>query len=334
MKLNAAQQPFSVTVIGSGIFSALFAARYFIAPAAIEKPFTGGMPLAAALTGFSVSHPVWATAIVFLLLAWIAYIMIQLTVRYASATSRNYLPIPLFFAAACGIFVPAEALASYLAAFLVVLSTRQFISAFRKDYRFQEAFRGGFYLGMIPLLYAPGIVLLALIPTLMTLYRRSGREFVVSIAGALLPFAGAWFILWASGEETWTLFTELWRCLSVRGAALYPAGIQVMAAACGLMILALVAMGIAWYLGNRKGMRTRQRKVMAHISLTFALLAASFAAPGSSLSGLPLISVPAAMAIPYAFSGRQAVVSSVIYLLITGTVFAINLFALFGFGAL
>lgn len=329
MNFNAARQSFPLTVTGSVLFTGLFAARYFLAPRPVERPFTGGMPLAEALTRFSIANPGWAASIVFVLLAWIVYIMIQLTVRYASATSRNYLPILLFLITSCGIFVPAEALASYLGAWLLILATRQFVSTFRKEYRFEDAFRGGFYLGLIPLLYAPGAILLTLVPILMSLYRRSGRELTVSIAGSLLPIAGAWFVLWATGSDGWYLFTEWWRCVSHRGAPLYPAEFPILATACGGAIAILAMMAIIWFVANRKGMRTRQRKVMTHISLTFLLLAASFAAPGSSLSGLPLISVPAAMAIPYAFTGKQSIASSILYFLIIAAVFAMNALALF-----
>jgi hypothetical protein len=307
------------------VLVALFFARYFTSPYPIEQPYTEGMPLAEWLTRWSVAHPVWSGVVVAMLVIWTVFVVTILTVRYAAATSRNYLPIPIFIVIAAGIFVPAEALASYLAAWLLVLATRQFMLTFRKDYRFTEAFKGGFYLGFIPLLYAPAAILLVLVPIVATLYRRSARELTVGIVGALLPILGAWFIDWAMGDDVWYLFGEWWRCVAHRGAPLWPAELPIMAIVCGGAIITLTIIAICWFMARRKGMRTRGRKVMAHISLTILLLVISFLTPGASLSGVPLLAVAIAMAIPYSFTGKQSIVSSVLYILLIATTSVMNI---------
>jgi hypothetical protein len=317
-------------VTGSMMLVALFFARYFISPYPVEKPFVEGMPLAEWLTRWSIVHTVWSGVVIFLLVVWTTFIVTRLAVRYTSATSRNYISIPVFVVAVCGVFVPAEALASYLAAWLFALATRQFMLTFRKDYRFTEAFRGGFYLGFIPLLYAPGALLLALVPMLATLYRRSGRELVVSGVGALLPTFGTWFVGWASGDDGLGVFRKWWHCVSHRGASIWPTEFPIMAAICGGVIVALTAMALVWFMSKRKGMRTRGRKVMTHLSLAFLLLAVSFVAPGASSSGIPLLGVTSAMAIPYLFTARQSIVPSVLYILVVAAVVVMNVLSLRG----
>lgn len=329
MKLNAARQPFSLTLFISALLLAVFAVRRFVMPYPAETASAAGMPLAEWLSGFSDANPGWNAAIFLLLAVWTPYVLIQLTVRYASAISRNYLPVTIFIIAACGVAVPGETIASYGAALLLALATRRFISSFRRDMRFEDSFLGGFYLGMIPLLYAPGAILLLSIPLLANLYRRQRRELAVGIIGALLPVAGTWFLSWASGKGGWFIFTEFWRSVSEYGG-FTASGMPVTAFVCAGLAGLLAAIAVAWYLSNRKGMRTRQRKVMAHISLTLLLAALSLAAPGSSLPVLPLISVPVAMAIPYAFTGKQAFASSLVYFLLISTVLALNLLPLFG----
>jgi hypothetical protein len=326
---NAARQSFPFVLISSVVLIALFFVRYFVSPYPIEQPYIEGMPLAEWLTRWSVVHYVWSSMIGFILVVCTGFVVMQLSASFVSVASRNYLPIPIFIIAACGIFVPAEALASYLAAWLLSLATRQFMLTFRKDYRFTEAFKGGFYLGFIPLLYAPAAVLLALIPIVATLYRRSGRELTVGITGALLPILGAWFIDWARGEGVWHLFGEWWRCVAHRGAPLWPTELPVMAIVCGGIIIALYAIALGWFIARRKGMRTRRRKVMIHISVTFLLLALSFALAGSSLTGLPLLAVANSITIPYSFTGRQSVVSSVLYILLIATTLVMNICSLF-----
>lgn len=329
MKLNAAKQPFSLTLFISAAMLALFAARYSFAPGPAE-PVAEGMPLAAWLARFSSANPGWNSAILLVLAIWIPYILLQLTIRYASATSRNYLPVVLFTVIAFGIVIPGEALASYGAALLSALAARRFVSTFRRDMRFEDSFIGGFYLGAIPLLYAPGAILLLLIPLLMNLYRRHVREIAVSIIGALLPFAGAWFVLWAEGNGRWFIFTEFRRSvLEGTGGSAF-ASLSVTAWVCVGLAAVLAVTAVGWFVRNRKGLRTRQRKVMAHISLMFLFAVLSLASPGATLSALPLISVPVAMATPYAFTGKQSAFSSIVYFLLLAAVVALNLAPLFG----
>jgi hypothetical protein len=331
---NVGRQSFPLVLTGSLMLAVLFFVRYFTSPWPVEAPFFGGMPLAASLTRWSVAHSGWSGVAGFVLMVWTILIVIQLSGRYVSVNFRNYLPIPIFIITACGIFVSSEALVSYLAAWLLALSTRQFMLTFRKDYRFVEAFRGGLYLGFIPLLYAPGAILLVLVPILSTLYRRSARELTVGIVGALLPLLGAWFIGWAMGGGVWYLFDEWWRLVAHRVAPLRLVRLPITAIVCGGALIALTAIAIGWFVAQRKGMRTRQRKAMTHIALVILLVVLSFLAPGASLSGWPMLAVPLAMAIPYAFTFRQSIVSSVLYIIIIIATLVVNSLALSGISVL
>ncbi len=268
-------------------------------------------------------------AAVFALIVWTCYVVIQLTVRYAPIAERGYLPVPVYVIAACGVIVPGEALASYTAALLLALSTRQMVNAFRKEMRFEEVFRAGFYLGFIPLLYAPGVVLMLLVPILGSLYRRSARELAVGIAGAAIPLTGAWFITWVSGSDAAGLFTEFWRAVSVRQEFPF-AGIPVTAYVCAGLLAVLAILAATGFFSGRKGMRTRPRKMMAHALLVLSLTAASIAVPGNSPSLLPLLAVPTALAVPHAFTRKLAVLSTIVYCVLIIAVVSLDLLPLLG----
>lgn len=330
MTFNAARQSFAFSAAMSCLLAALFAVRFVVAPYAAEAPFMGGMPPAAAITAFSVQYPWLSVAIALFLLVRILFVVVQLTVRYASATSRNYLPSQFFIMAACGIAVSGEAVSAFMAALLLLFSIRQFISSFRKDYRFEEAFRAGFYLGLIPLLYAPGVLLLLLIPAVMSLYRRSLRELTVCVIGALLPVPGACSIYWVLGESPAFIYRELWRSALESPAIQSPAQIPIVATVAAGVLAVLVITAMVWFLMHRKGMRTRQRKVMWHVSMLFAAMALSLLLSGSSASAAPLMAVLVAMAVPYAFSGRQALVSSILYCVAIAVFLALNLLPILG----
>ncbi len=331
MVFNAARQSLSFSAAVSLLLAALFAARYCLAPYPLEEPFAGGMPLAAALTEFSAAHPVLSLVMTAVLVFWMLFIIVQLTVRYASATSRNYLPAQFFIITACGIVIPGEALAAFPAAWLLLLSTRQFISSFRKDMRFEEVFRAGLYLGLIPLFYAPGAVFLLLIPAAMSLYRRSERELAVCLGGALLPVPAAGFLCWAFGESPVFIYREVWRCAEERPVMSWPSQIPIAASVVAGLVMVLSLIAVVWFLSHRKGMRTRQRKLMAHVSVMLLVSLLSLAVPGSSPAVIPLIAVSVAMAVPYSFSGRRmAAASSVLYCLLLLAVLALNLAPVLG----
>lgn len=325
------------------LFAALFAVRYAVSPYPVEGSFTGGMPLAAALAGFSISRPWLAAACAAVAIVWTTLLVVQLSIRYTPASNRNYLPPQIFLAAAAGIAVPGEALAAYLAAWLVALSARSFVSSFQKGYRFTDVFRAGFSLGFIPLLYAPAVVVVPLLAILVLwVYRRSGREFVVCLAGMLLPLPAAGFIYWAAGEPAGFIYREVWRCTflplgggagsaAARGVGMPPSGlIPVSAAVAAVVVLALAFVAIAWSLNHKKALRKTHYKFISHVALTLVLTLASAALPGTSATLVPITAVGIALSVPYAFSGKSTPLASAIYFLVLATVLALNLFPVLG----
>lgn len=330
MTFNAARQPFFLSATVSVTLAVLFAVRHAIAPGPVELPFTDGMPVAAALTRFSTAHPRLAMAAASVILLWIVFVIVRMTVRYSSATNRNYLPFQFFVITACGIVISGEALASFAAAWLLVLSTKHSIDSFRKNFRFEDAFRAGFFLGTIPLLYAPGVLLLPLIPIVRSLYRRSPRELAVGSVGALLPVPAAGFLYWAFGEDSSFIYRELWRCLSERPAVQWPGQIPVTALAVAALVIAITVAAVAWFLAHRKGMRTRQRKIMGHVSFMLLLILASMSIPGASPSVVPLLATGVAMAVPYAFFGKQALAWSIVYCVVLAAVLVLDLAPVLG----
>jgi hypothetical protein len=251
-------------------------------------------------------------------------------VRNASAATRNYLPFQFFVIAACGVWFSGELLASCLAALLLALSTKHFVESFRKDYRFEDSFRAGLFLGLIPLLYAPGVVLLLLIPVVSSIYRRSAREFTVSLAGVLLPVPAAGFLYWAFGKVPEFVYTEIWRCLSTMPAIDYPAQIPIVATAVAGLAVVLALAAVVWFMTHRKGMRTKQRGIMYHVSFMLILTLALPAIPGGlSPSSIPLVAIPIAMAVPYAFLGKLSLPASIVYCLLLAAVSVLNLAYIF-----
>jgi hypothetical protein len=338
--VNASRQSLIVSALICIAMLALFVARYRLAPYPVEAAFTGGMPMAAWLTGLTSTQPWVALGVGTALLGWTLLLVVQMTIKFAPAAGRNYLPAQIFLIVWGGIVVSGEALAAMTAAWLLTMAMRQLIFSYHKAQHFGELFHAGFYLGFIPLLYAPAAVIVpAIAYAAVMLYRRGVREAVVTGVGLVLPFAGAEFIHWALATHTldsWTLATsdnpiyrELWRCLTVQRdvVGLLPERWTVVM---GLVLL-MALVGILWMAGHKKkGVRKMPYKFMQHTSLVLLFVSLSALVPGSSTTLGALVAVPCALAVPYAFAGRSAGLSTFVYCLILAAVLALDLLPVLG----
>lgn len=322
--MNASRQSLPVSAVMCTGLATLFVTRYLLVPFPVEAPFEGGMPLASALVRFTAHHSWLASATAVLIVAWTLLLVVQMTVKYSPAGIRNYLPAQIFLVAAAGIVASDEPLAALTAAWLLTLAMRRSAFSFHKGYAFSELFHTGFYLGLIPLLYAPAavIVLPAAIAAL-SIYRRSGREAVVCLAGLLLPVPVAGFIHWAAGASGDFIYRELWRCAVEPRTPWREMPLGMVAVAVPVLILAFT--GMFWVLWHKKSIRKAQYKFMRHASFVMFLIAASATVPGSSATVATLAALPCALGVPYAFQGKLAVTSTLLYCAVLLAVFALNL---------
>jgi hypothetical protein len=327
--LNASRQTFVTSALVCALLAALFVARYLLAPMPVEVPFDGGMPLAATLTRFTEAHPWLAGSIAVVVAVWTLAVVVQLTIRYAPAASRNYLPAQIFILCTAGIAISGQPLPALMVAWLFVLATRQFARSFHKGYAFDEIFHGALYAGTIPLLYAPALFVAPVVAlSALAIYRRSGREGMVCLTGLLVPFAIAWFTGWAVGDGAGLTIGEIWR-YALRGSHFWESlPLSLLGVAVPLSALTLV--GVFRALSNRKSIRRTQYKFMQHASLTLLAVVASGVLAGSSATFFALVATPCALSIPYAFSGKMAVVSTVFYCLILMGVCVVNLLPVLG----
>jgi hypothetical protein len=337
--VNASRQSFIVSALICIAMLALFVARYRLAPYPVEASFTGGMPLAAALTDLTTTNPWVALGAGAVLLGWTLLLVVQMTIKFAPTANRNYLPAQIFLVVWAGIVVSGEALAALAAAWLLTMALRQLIFSFHKAQHFGELFHAGFYLGFIPLLYAPAAVIVpAIAYAAVMLYRRGMREAIVTGIGLVLPLAGAEFIHWALATHTlgtWTLsasespiYRELWRCATTHRDVVWLLPERWTVVMGLVLLLALVA--VLWMAGHKKGARKTPYKFTQHISLVLLFVVLSALVPGSSTTLGALVAVPCALIVPYAFAGRSAGVSTLIYSLILAAVLVLDLLPVLG----
>jgi hypothetical protein len=330
--VNASRQSFIVSALICIALGALFVARYRLMPYSVEAPFEGGMPPAAALTRLAVNQPWVALAIGAVMLTWTLMLVVQMTIKFAPAASRNYLPAQIFLILGAGIVISGEALASLTAAWLFTLALRQLIFSFNKERGFGEVFHAGFFLGFIPLIYAPAAVMVpAVAASALLIYRRTGREAIVTLVGLALPLGSAEFIRWAVDAPGNPLWREIWRCVIVHRNVVDTLPRTAAFVVGGVMLLALVA--VLWMAGHKKGVRKTPATFMHHTTWTLVFVVASAFVPGTSTTLAALLAVPGALIVPYAFAGRAGGFSTLIYCAILAAVLVLDLLPFFGFPA-
>ena len=187
MKFDIARQPLIPA------FMTLFALAVAAMCAGIPVPDTSGavreaLPLLGGqLARFQAAYPVWSKFAAGFMLLFAGMCTGRISIRYNLYTVGTCLPIPLYAIVACGIATGENYLAGFAASMLLALATKNYCRAFCNGYGFDAIFRASLYLGLMPLVYAPALPLLLLLPLAVLLFRRTFREVVVATAGLLLP---------------------------------------------------------------------------------------------------------------------------------------------------
>ena len=134
----------------------------------------------------------------------------RLAVRYGLYPVSSTLTIPLYGLVACGILLGQEYLTESVAAFVLLLSTQNFFACFRNGYAIGAVFRASFFLGLLPLLYAPLLPLPLLVLAAAFCFRRTLREVFVSLCSVVLPFLAICYIAWGQGANPLDTPAGLW----------------------------------------------------------------------------------------------------------------------------
>lgn len=274
-----------------------------------------------------------AAAAVVLLIAGMALTLTA--TRYMLYGTRTYLPMLGFLAICCGPAAGIPTLAGACCALLLTYAMRKGVESFKRRYCFDALFRAGLALGMLPLLYAPAVVLVAVLPAVLFIYKRSAREAAVAAAGLLLPLGAGSYLCWAVADNAGLLWGAFRDALTVPGMAVCNgwnvfagsgtlADIIPVAAAAGTTA-ALLVLGTVSLLLLYPRMRTRTRKIHQHLLFLLAACLPVLLLPGNSSEAFALLAVPCGLVIPAFFVRCKGTVPSVIAFLWIGALLAVAL---------
>lgn len=287
----------------------------------ITQEFAGGLPAVAAPLGrhtaaLRESWPLLSGAASVVMLSAAGFLTGRSSVRAELYPIRCFLAMPLFGVAGCGLVLSYDYLTQSLTLLLIALASRNFYNSFHRHYCFDRMFRGSLYTGLLPLIYAPAVGLLLLIPLVILLFRRTLREAVVALTGALLPLFFVSFAHWAAGGGFDDPARQIAAALTAPSHYRFFDGLTLFSLIGWGLILFLLICSVAAVLMNIHTLRTKPRNILLYNSY-YLLIAAGIAfAPGSTTVTTALAAPAVATLLPVALTRFNSTVSAMFYMVL------------------
>lgn len=297
MKTDISRQPAGLVAATFVLAVLLAAVRSVLAPYTAEMPALSGMPLAGFIDGL-LPGTAWRYTVGITVLIINAFLLTRIMIIYKASFGKSYLPFVMYAIAAAGIYFPVSSLSVPLVSLLLVGSSEQAVSSFRRSYRFGAVFNSAFMLGFIPLLYAPGICLAPMLIVTLVIYQRNMRETIVSFAAFFLPFILCSAIWWMAGFEWGYIASAFAGNLTSGNYSIAGVGERLSMPALVLCAAYLIVIIVSIFLLLRDYNRysNRIRRIYFHFTILFVLSAAMFFIPSADpVVNISVIAVPASV---------------------------------------
>ena len=209
-----------------------------------------------------------------------------------------------------------EYLTESVTAFILLLSTQSFFACFRNGYAIGAVFRASFFLGLLPLLYAPLLPLPLLILAAAFCFRRTLREVFVSLCGVILPFLAVCYVAWGQGANPVDIPVGLWHSfVSDSGYRIFANTPPLVPAILGI-VLFIVLCAVFFGLISFRAISIKARGMLTYTILLFTVTGSLMAVPSVTPGLLAVAAVPAALLMPLTFIRIQRTVGTLLYLVL------------------
>lgn len=268
------------------------------------------------VTAFQLRFPRLAWGLWLLLHAAAALTLGRMGLRHSLYTGNTLLAIPLYGMVACGIFLDNHFLVGALSAFLLTRAMRNFCVSYRNGYAFSSLFRGALYLGMLPTLYAPALPLLLLLPLVTILFKRTLREWIVLLCGALFPMGSLCYLHWAITGQGGVPLQQMVACYT------FPDHLRLFDGASPLLIAQLVVLlaatlcALFYYLSDIYAATSKARAILMLHAWMLLLALLSMWMPSATTNGFVLLAIPVAIFLPFLFVRLKRPLANGLYALL------------------
>lgn len=245
-----------------------------------------------------------------------ALILGRIGLRYGLYTGNCLLAIPLYGVVACGIFLGDDYLLGAVVALLLARISRNYAAACRNGYAFNALFRGSLYLGLLPLIYAPSLPLVLLLPITAILFQRTLREWIIATSGLLLPAAALCYLSWAFGGELLAPLEEVWSALTQGPLMAIFEEASILLVIELVVLLAAVLWALFYYLSDIYVATSKARAILTSEVWLFLLVLVSLFVPSATTTSFALVAVPTALLLPFLFVRLEKRLANGLYLII------------------
>ena len=308
----ARQSPFAATLTMLLIIAAAYT-RFALNPYPNEVITAQSAPLGEWLSLFTSSHRVWAVTIAGLLTAAAGVIAGRIGTGFNFYPHHCVLSMPLYAIAACGIFIGGEPLAPALAALLTAVAIYCLGSGYMRDESLEMMFYAGMCTGLLPMLYAPCLLMLPMALMAVIIFSISLREIFVMVCGMLLPPAAICYGVWAFGGDFTAPAMQVWQA-AVSDSASLPLDSSSIAA---MVLAALTALNIlssvAIFFGNRYSMAVKPRSILIFITVICSLSLLMIIMPSATSGVFTPAAIPLAIIMPLLFLHIRQAVGFILY---------------------
>lgn len=270
-------------------------------------------PLALWLSTWQGSHPTLSALLSSLLVLLEALMIARIGTRHSLYSGGSLIAMPLYALVAVGLFMPADYLVGVVAALLFVRALRNLAASMRNGLTFTPLFRGGLYLGALPLLLPPALLLLPLGVIALVLFKRTLREGIVLLGGLLLPLFTAAYLAWAFGGDFWAPLLQIATILH-DGSALH-----LFRGASPILILQLMLLlsaslcALFYFQSSRYHSSSKARAILTLFSWSYLLTGAMLLLHGATVHLFMLIAVPTTLLLPYLFVRLRPLFANLLY---------------------
>ncbi len=313
--MNILRQSTPFVVISAVVLAVLGLVRGFVSPTSAEMLGASDMPLAVWLegardVGMGLYVPLVLLAVLFCMINTLSASLYSVDVG-----GRTTLPLQVWCVAGCCAVFPEQTLSSFVAAWLMTVVLKNVAKSYKRSYSFGAVFMASFAVGVLPLIYAPFVVLYGVLPVVWLLAKRTSREMMVGMVGGALPMLGAAYVYWACGGEFGYVFRLLYdEAVGYGYFGMIPFAVPQIVL---LAMLLAVAVTFAVAMANSSGGMRSKARVTGYIHiLMLVALAGSLLLGGSTLMLVPASAVAVALLSPKAFGRGFATLSSSVYMLL------------------
>ncbi len=246
-----------------------------------------------------------------------------MTIRQKLYPIKSSLAISLYGMAVCGFISGGIGGNDYLvgltASLLLAMAIKNYSQSFNNEYCFERVFRASFWLGLLPLVYTPALLLVSGLLLAAILFKRTLREVTVAIIGLVLPALVVCYINWGAGGGFAEPIASLVGSFEAHAPFEFLLGLPLTRIILLGALILMDILAVLLFISNRYAVGTQPRYIVIFNICMLALTVVSLVSPAASYGVFAMIAVPSAAILPVLFIRINKTIALTLYVLFFAT---------------